>query len=172
MYLLPFHHPDEPNPPDNGWKFFVVCKDKDGEQSDFIDEIEALGENRLVDFYAMLLQLTRLACTGKPWEVIIPDKKRMHDVGEFTLKHIDGKTEQAKVWEFKHADIRILWCYGGKGRIILFGRALLKDQKKINPADVKCVGKIRNSYQEAFEKGQINIAGGEENEQAFGKFFP
>lgn len=171
MYLLPLHHPDEPAPPDSGWKFFIVCKDKDGNQSNFIDQIEALGENRSGDFYAMLLHLTRLAGQGKPWQDVFPDKRRMHYVGEFTLKHTNGRNEQEKVWEFKHGDIRILWCYGGKGKIILFGGTLVKDQKKIDPSNIMQVGKAKNEYQAALENGRIKIAGGEENERAFGKYF-
>ncbi|MFH1493768.1 MAG: hypothetical protein ABIG70_03105 [Pseudomonadota bacterium] len=172
MYLLPLYHPEEPTPDDRGWKFFIICNDKDGNESEFLNEIAGLGENRIDDFYSMLLQLTRLARQGKPWEVVIPDKKRMHDVGEFTLHHVSGKTNKEKVWEFRHADLRILWCYGGPGRIIVFGRILSKDQKKINQADVSNTGTVMNAYQTAYENGQIQIAGGEQNERAFGKLFP
>ncbi len=172
MFLLPFNHPDEPTPRENSWKFFIVCDDKDGEKSKFIDQIEALGENRAGDFTKMLKYLTRLASYGKPWEAVIQDKRKMHYVGEFVLHHTDGKAESEKVWEFKHGDIRILWCYGGKGKIILFGCVLLKDQKKIDKADVEYVGKLKNSYQMAYEKGQVIVAGDKTNEQTFGKFFP
>lgn len=172
MYLLPFHAPEIPPDPLNGWKFFIVCDDEEGERSSFFDAMDALGEERAADFATMVTHFSKLALDSRPWEVKIPDKKRMHDVGEISLKHANGACYSDKVWSFKHSNLRILWCYGGAQRIILFGHVLAKDQPKIDPIDVELVEDLMQKYVVAYETGQIRIAGGEENEQTFSKLFP
>lgn len=170
VYVLPFHPSDYP-PKKHGWKFFIVCKDKMGEESDFFDAIDALGEARESDVLVMLEKYAILAASGEPWQKLFPDRRKMHHVGEFNLNNLDGSFSKEKVWEFKHADLRVLWCYGGPNKIIIFGHVLAKDQNKIDPADVKTVQKVMQAYTTALQQGTIQVAGGEENEQAHGSLF-
>lgn len=167
MYLLPFNHPEFP-PKDDGWKFFIVCEDKDGNVSRFMDAMDAAGET----FDLAWRHVSNLAQQGKPWKTLIPDAKRFHDVGKVKIRRKSGKTEQETVWSFKHARIRILWCYAGSARkVMLFGHTLWKDQNEIADADVELVGKELQRYFDELDAGTITIAGGDENEHTFGKLF-
>lgn len=167
MYLLPFNHPDYPPDSDECWKFFITCDDPDGDVADFLDAMETVGGA----FEEAWVYASKLALSGKAWKTLIPDAKRFHDVGEVKCKRGTGKHETHKVWMFKHGRVRILWCYAGPQRVMLFGQTLLKNQNKIDPADIDLVGKEMQRYFTALDTAKIDIAGGEDNEQTFGKLF-
>lgn len=166
MYLLPFNHPSFPCTKD-GWKFFITCEDKDGEVADFIDAMEHAGSS----FDDAWIHTSKLAQSGKPWKTLIPDAKKFHDVGKVKIKRASGKHEEHTVWSFKHGRIRILWCYAGPNKVMLFGNTIYKDQNTIDPADVTIVGNELKRYFTALDTGKLKIAGGKDNEQAFGPLF-
>lgn len=138
----------------------------------FLDAIDALDVSRSGDFDALLRKHSKLAALGEPWENTIKEARKMHHVGEITLQHNTGKQTVEKVWEFKHADLRILWCYGGPGRVILFANTFSKDQRKIDKSAIDLVEKEMQRFTSARESGKLRIAGGKENERTFGPLFP
>lgn len=174
MFLLPLSDPDGPSLAGaEAWKFFVVCDDPRGEKSDFLDAVEALGTQGEPAFAQLLSMLTKLAVSGRPWKALLPDAKRFHEVGEITFRRADGQIESEKVWSFKQGKkLRLLWCYGGKGKVILFGHTMMKNQNTVDPSDVAKVKAVMQDYVLAQDRGQISIAGGVKNEQAFGELFP
>lgn len=168
MYILPFNHPDHPvHKGDDCWKFFIICEDREGEQSDFLDAMESVGP----EFDDALRHVSKLATTGLPWKSLIPDARRFHDVGKVKLKRGSGKHETETVWSFKHGNVRILWCYAGPKKVILFGQTFFKDQRKLAEADIKIVQREMQRYITALDTGHILIAGGKENESTFGSLF-
>lgn len=162
MYLLPFNHPDFP-PTDNGWKFFVNCDDDKGEVSSFLDAVDQVGPALFDDIWVYASKLAQL---GTQWKRLIPDAVRLHDVGKVSLRHESGNHFTETVWEFKHGRIRILWCYAGDNKAILFGHTLLKTKGKITKADLHPVEVAMQSYITAVESGNLKIVGESDNEQA------
>lgn len=167
MYILPFNHPEHPVHQGQCWKFFIICEDKNGEESAFLDAMDAVGS----EFDDAWRHFSKLASSGMPWKSLIPDSGRLHHVGEVKYKRVSGKHETETVWSFKHGDVRILWCYAGPNKVILFGQTLYKDQRKIPVADIDIVQREMQRYITALDKGQITIAGGKKNESTFSALF-
>lgn len=163
MYLLPLKHPEERFPAADCWQPYVISADADGKQCDFYSQVSELDSAYAEDFLAWLVQFQKLcsASPKRPLETIIPDRRRLHDVGEITIQHPDGTTHNEKVWQCTHDRIRVLWCYAGNGRILIVGNLLLKKTKKTKKAHLQPVETVMQQYVDAQHAKTLKIIAGD-----------
>lgn len=160
MFLIPIRHSDEPTPRADSWRTYALSADEEGNRCDFLNQLFSLDQADVRDFFAWLLHFQRLCAAHpkRPLKELIKDSDKLHSVGTAKL-HTGGATTQETVWQFTHGRIRVLWCYGGDGRIVLLGRVLIKKQQKTKRADVKMVEKAMQQYFDAKTAGTLKIAG-------------
>lgn len=159
MYLLPIKHPEEDFPETDCWQPYAISADEDGDQCDFLDEIRALDQAYVDDFFAWLLHFLRLckAHPKRPMKELIRDSKKLHEVGSIRLESSPGVTQFETVWQFTHGRLRILWCYASDGRILILGRILLKKTQKTKKSDLEAVQKALQKYLDATGSGLLKI---------------
>lgn len=172
IYLLPMEHQEEPPPPQNVWRLFSPCRDEAGEEGHLLDAIDDLGDNMQEALDHLLRHITKLAATGKPWKELIPDADDLHDVGDAKIKLPSGRTVSEKIWQFRHGQMRLLWCYGHGKQVVILTHAMAKSSKKIKKADLEAAEQVMKEYFCALENGQIKIIGDDDHERTLATLFP
>lgn len=141
--------------PTPAWRVVAHANGQNEDQCDFILWVEALDSAMRKDALTVLAKLLRVCASDSGPTIFNPDE--CHHVHTARVRAPSGGYRNEKIWQLSGRQVRLLWFYGGDGKVVVVSHCYVKKTKTTPAGERDKAERLCQKYFEAVQKQQLKI---------------